>query len=499
MFEELKYPYFLSPVDVRPRSEKYVLNKHGKVRQYDAIKHHHGKPDGWLTANEQVIKVNLIGKLLTLALNKYAALDPLGIGIMYEAGKPGWNDAMNGLPGLFGSGVGETIELRKIVKFIKKLLGKYPDASVHILKSTALFANQLKLADSYEKRVDALEQYRASLKEDQETFEFSAQSFISLIKQMDETLKDGLKRAKTLDPVYPTYLTFEAKTYEKQQKDGKDVIGDYGLPLVTVTDFEVKPIVPFLEAPARYLSKLAKPEEAKTIYEAVKASLLYDKKLAFYQTSVPLDTTSDEVGRIKAFQKGWLERESNFLHMTYKYLLSLLKVGLYEEFYEEAKTNFTCFMDSAVYGRSPLENSSFIATSSNLDQTKHGQGFVARLSGSTSEMLSMWRYMFLGKDIFKVVDGELVFELQPKLHHAYFKDGVAKTNLFRTTEIIYHNPDNLNTYDKDVKISHYELYTANGVEIVEGSQITSLQALSVRNREVKKIKAYLKGGNKIYV
>lgn len=494
LFDENKYPYFLSPVDVRPRKEKYVLNKHGKVRQYDAIKHHHGKSDGWLTASGDIIKVNLIGKLLTLALNKYAALDPLGIGVMYEAGKPGWNDAMNGLPGLFGSGVGETIELRKIVKFIKKLLAKYPEKSIYILKSTALFANQLKLADSYETRVDALEQYRASLKEDQEVFEFSAQSFISLIKQMDEILKDGLNRAKTLDAVYPTYLTFEAKSYTMQQKDGENIIGEYGLPLVDVTDFEVKPIVPFLEAPARYLSKLAKPEEAKAIYETVKASKLYDEKLKFYQTSVPLDTTPDEIGRIKAFQKGWLERESNFLHMTYKYLLSLIKVGLYEEFYEETKTNFTCFMDSAVYGRSPLENSSFIATSSNLDETKHGQGFVARLSGSTSEMLSMWRYMFLGKDIFKVLDGQLVFELQPKLHHTYFKDGIAKTNLFRTTEIIYHNPDGLNTYDKDVRVSHYELYTKDGVEMIEGSQITGFNAENIRSKKVLKINAYIKGG-----
>ncbi len=34
-------------------------------------------------------------------------LDPESKGLMYEGGKPGWNDAMNGLPGLFGSGVSE--------------------------------------------------------------------------------------------------------------------------------------------------------------------------------------------------------------------------------------------------------------------------------------------------------------------------------------------------------------------------------------------------------
>ena len=31
-----------------------------------------------------------------------------------EAGKPGWNDAMNGLPGLLGSGMPETCEAWRI-------------------------------------------------------------------------------------------------------------------------------------------------------------------------------------------------------------------------------------------------------------------------------------------------------------------------------------------------------------------------------------------------
>jgi hypothetical protein len=30
---------------------------------------------------------------------KFSTLDPYGMGIEMEGGKPGWNDAMNGLPG----------------------------------------------------------------------------------------------------------------------------------------------------------------------------------------------------------------------------------------------------------------------------------------------------------------------------------------------------------------------------------------------------------------
>jgi len=34
-----------------------------------------------------------------------------------EADRPGWCDALNGLPGLFGSSVNETLELKRLVDF----------------------------------------------------------------------------------------------------------------------------------------------------------------------------------------------------------------------------------------------------------------------------------------------------------------------------------------------------------------------------------------------
>ena len=493
-FGDVKYKYFVSPVDVKPRSEKTVLTKQGLVRQYDAIKHHH-EPDGWLLDQKgEAIKVNLAGKLLTLIVNKYAALDSENMGIMYEAGKPGWNDAMNGLPGLFASGISETIELQKLAKTLKKKLAYYPDASIYILKSTAELANHLVVAHTFEDRIGALEHYRKCLKDKQEVYEFTAKSFVNLLDLITATLKAGLAKAKRINPVYPTYLTYEVTEYDKVLREGKEVIGDYGLPLVNAKKYDLKPISTFLEAPARYISRIAKKEEAKQIYDDIKQSGLYDKVLKFYQTSVALDQDTDEIGRIKAFQKGWLERESNFLHMTYKYLLSILKAGLYDEFYEEIKTNLTCFMDPVIYGRNPLENSSFIATSSNLDPSKHGQGFVARLSGSTAEMLSMWRYMFLGSKLFEVVDHELNFKLSPKLHHSFFKDGKVKTLLFKNTEIEYINEDMRNTYDSDVLIDRMEIYTDKDTYLIEGSLLKGIMAETVRRGEVLKIKAYLKGG-----
>lgn len=91
--------------------------------------------------------------------------------------------------------------------------------------------------------------------------------------------------------------------------------------------------------------KLAGEEQARAMYERIKASELYDPELGMYKTSVSLEEESDEIGRIRAFTAGWLERESVFLHMTYKYLLSLLKAGLYDEFFSEIRLSLIPFLD----------------------------------------------------------------------------------------------------------------------------------------------------------
>ena len=44
-------------------------------------------------------KSSAIAKLFLLGTIKYATRDAYGMGIEYEGGRPGWNDAMNGLAG----------------------------------------------------------------------------------------------------------------------------------------------------------------------------------------------------------------------------------------------------------------------------------------------------------------------------------------------------------------------------------------------------------------
>jgi len=500
---EKTVPFFVSPVTVLPRNEKYVLKPNGTVRQYDAVHHIANAPaSAWLTNDSGELRVNIFGKLLTLALNKYAHLDPNGIGLSYEAEKPGWNDAMNGVPGLFGSGVSETIELKKLVAFLLDSAHLYQKQSVSLLKSTDALALALgkitanQSFDAWDARMTELEKYRVQLTTPQSIVHNNIENYLPILELMNRDLTAALVKAKAARDIYPTYLIYEATGYEPILENGVPKKAANGFPLVRVTGFKMQALPAFLEAPARYLSSLSPKAEAQTLYQTIKLTGLYDQGNHFYQTSESLNGWTHEIGRIRAFTPGWLERESNFLHMTYKYLLGLLKAGLYDEYYEEIKTNFTCFMDPKVYGRSPLENSSFIATTSNPDPKKHGQGFYARLSGSTAEVLSMWRQMFIGAHPFLYENHRLIFRLTPKLPKSFFVKGTVETKLFGETRIVYHNPGLINTYDPSAHIEKIELHIAGTVHLIVGDKVEGPLAESIRSGRVSDIHVYIEGGAK---
>ena len=50
-----------------------------------------------------------------------------------ECDKPGWNDAMNGLPGLFASSLGESIEILRLINFLKTYTTQFNDRNIDIL------------------------------------------------------------------------------------------------------------------------------------------------------------------------------------------------------------------------------------------------------------------------------------------------------------------------------------------------------------------------------
>ncbi|NCP83083.1 MAG: hypothetical protein GW826_12410, partial [Rhodoferax sp.] len=240
---------------------------------------------------------------------------------------------------------------------------------------------------------------------------------------------------------------------------------------VRALKFRHKAVSAFLEGTVQALRTVGSAVEAKALYEAVRASMLYDTKLGMYRVNAPLDDMSFEIGRSKIFAPGWLENESIFLHMHYKFLLETLRSGLHAEFFADLQKGLVAFLDPSTYGRSPLENSSFIASSRFPDAKVHGVGFVARLSGATAEWISMVLHMGLGAAPFVVEAGELRFKPQPVLADWLFTSqasgGFAANSfgfkLFGKTWVVYNNPKRQNTFGQDaVAPVAFELTYAEG-------------------------------------
>jgi hypothetical protein len=129
-------------------------------------------------------------------------------------------------------------------------------------------------------------------------------------------------------------------------------------------------------------------------------------------------------------EAGW-KNESIWLHMEYKYLLEVLRSGLYEEFFSDFKNCLVPFLNPKQYTRSILENSSFIVSSANSDKGLHGAGFVARLSGSTAELIHIWLVMNMGlKPFYLNKQEELCLEFKPILPGFLFTDKETEIDYF---------------------------------------------------------------------
>jgi hypothetical protein len=235
-------------------------------------------------------------------------------------------------------------------------------------------------------------------------------------------------------------------------------------------------------------------KKAKLLYNNIKRSELYDKALKMYRLNASLEKESLEIGRMRAFTPGWLENESVWLHMEYKYLLEVLRAGLYKEFYEEFKNQLIPFQDPERYGRSILENSSFIASSRFFDPALRGAGFVARLSGATAEFLHMLLIMNLGKRPFTVRDSKLYFSPSPVLEKALFTDkGYYSFNMFSNTAITYNNPKKKDTFgDNCVGVRQYKVRYRNlKVFTINSIQLGEPFSIDLRKGGIEKIDALL--------
>ena len=499
LFERRDFTYFDNAHTVQQRDQKLVLRKDGTVRQLHAVVVDAGKARMISRRTEQpnrmragsghgaIYRTTLLAKILNLVAVKSSLFDPFGIGLEMEAEKPGWCDALNGLPGLLGSSTHEAFALRRWVAFVRRSVTDHLRAGETVMVPTEVAAllNSLSAllagADlgnffpAWQRLANRREAFRAEIRlgvTGDETGLADA-DVLRFCDAVERVLSHGLARAVDADGLPVSYYTHEVAEHEvlpalptaAGDDDKPDVVH------VAARRFVQKPIAAFLEGTVHALRSVPSPAEALALHTAVRQSALFDRKLGMYRVNVPLDAESFEIGRSRIFAPGWLENESIFLHMHYKFMLETLRSGLAPQFFEDLKSGLVAFQDPAVYGRSPLENSSFIASSRFPDPKVHGTGFVARLSGATAEWISMVLHMGLGATPFRMVDGALRFEPKPVLADWLFtrapKDGFDADSygfkLFSTTWVVYRNPTRRATFgDGAVAPASFELRYADG-------------------------------------
>jgi len=562
--EELMYDnelrYFFSTATVRPRSEKYVLDytfdgKDLHVLQLEATYYDTDKAQeqedfrsdktgllgieaSWQRTKSGVTFMSTpIAKLFLLGSIKFAMRDAWGMGVEYEGGRPGWLDSMNGLPGMVGSGMPETYELLLLLKYVKKVVDKYDrDVVVPAELGTMITAVEAALdelqSSSYkdtfplphdvpqplfeywDRVATAREDYRADVEYyfSGNTVSYTGAKVSAMLKRWIEEIELGIERAHNFGTkgfgddgtsgIPACFFSYDVTDWEVTGKQNS-----VGLPLVNAKAMKVGVFPMFLEGPVRYMKTIQDDEKKMTdMYERVLTSGLRDEKLKMYYLSASLTGQSYDMGRQIAFAPGWLENQSIWMHMSYKYYLQLLRGKLYDQFFSEYRGGgILPFMDPDTYGRPLTECSSFIASSAFPDPSIHGEGFLARLSGSTAEFMDIYQLMFYGPNMFYLnEDDKVEFQLTPAIPSWLFVDeesaGDAITDdegqylvsfkLFGEILVTYHNPDGSNLYG--VSPTSYTITMKDGsVEDVEGKFVPTELALKIRRRtEVASIDAF---------
>jgi len=514
LFHGKDYSFFDSAHFVLPRSRKYVMTAAG-LRQHGAVefrpekaaliasrpsRRHQARAQGGAGA---VVSTTLLGKILTLAANKLASLDPCGVGIEMEADRPGWCDALNGLPGLLGSSVNETIELKRLADFTAQALadseGECPlpvELAEFVAGLQALLRHPELTAGRFWRESQGLkEAYRERVFMGFDGTErgLAFAAVCDFLQAVSKHLDGAIAKARTPAGI-ATYFTHTA--------EGFGAAGE-------LAGLRQTPLPLFLEGFVHAL-RIAAPEEAQRLYRAVNASELFDRKLGMYRLNVPLGEGALALGRIGVFNYGWLENGSVFLHMHGKFVLEMVRRGLLREFYAQIDTLLVPFRDPAEYRRSPTENSSFLVGSGfTVDSREHGRGCVARLSGATVEFLQLWLHLFLGPKPFVFEDGRLLFRPAPGLSKAFFSAGEKTVNpfgeeevlpadsaacaVFGNTLLVYLNPQRLDTFGPAAASPRsFRLHGRDGsVQTVDGSCLEGDAAVALRLGKLRRVDVVL--------
>jgi hypothetical protein len=439
--------------------------------------------------------------------------------------------------GMVGSGMPETYELYLLLKYVKSVFDKYGRqivvpaelAKMVVTANTALddlldsgYVDAVELSKDVPKDLfeywDVVASARENYRNDVQYY-FSGNTTIigaknasAMISKWLHQIELGINRSRYFATVGfgddgtsgipATFFSYEVTDWELNENKN-----DVGLPCVNAKAMRVGNFPLFLEGPVRYMKTIQDDKKSmKDVYDRVLTSGLRDKELKMYFLSASLKGQTFDMGRQIAFAPGWLENQSIWMHMSYKYYLQLIRGKLYDQFFSEMKGATTLpFMDAKVYGRSLMECSSFIASSAFPDPSIHGEGFLARLSGSTAEFMSMWKLMFIGPTPFFLNEnGDVMFQLVPALPSWLFEDEesdaaplkdedgnlVVNFKLFASIVVTYHNPTGEHIFGVPPK--SYKVTMDDGDEIlVNGTAIPTDTALAIRRvKGVATIDAY---------
>jgi hypothetical protein len=538
-FEKSDYTYYDNDEIVVSRDKKYVLTDNG-VRQLGSVKKLKEKEKlikgrteypnivRTMFGNGEIYKTTLISKILCLIVNKAASLDPFGVGIEMEANKPGWCDALNGLPAILGSSINESAEVKRLSLLLLDIFNtnkidskRTMSIPIEVFKFfntlCTLLLDDMDEFEYWRKSNEAKEKYReetifglSGQEKEIQVGEFS--EFLNgLIRKLNRGLEKALDKSSG---IYYTYFINEVTDYEFiRDKNGAPKKDGKGYPYVRALSFTQRPIPYFLEGPVHMLRIENDIEKSRGLYKAIKKSGLYDEKLKMYKVNDNIMNETREVGRQNVFPRGWLENEAVFLHMEYKYMLELLKSGLYDEYFECFKDCLIPFISPEVYGRSILENSSFIASSVHPDKKVHGRGFVSRLTGASAEYISMWLYMTSGLKPFYLENyTDLCLEFKPVLPSWLFTTEEKNIVFYRDMKemrltlpantftfsflgkiiVILHNQNRKDTVGPmGAKISMIKLFKDDKTVVIDGGIIRGSFAKQVRNGEIDRIEIFM--------
>ena len=449
---------------VVPRREKYALRAAGPLQV-------HAVADG-TPAPGRLPPTTVLGKLCALVAVKAVSFDYEGRGIEMEAGRPAWNDSLNGLPGLFGSSTCEAAELGRLATWLAEHLPTAPDTRLPV--EVADFIEEVNAdlaahAYSWERAAALRETYRARLRQGA-----SGQTRVIRGAVLAQLLDGAARRAhaaikRSIDPQSGLLHTYYTNTPVLRELAATNGPGDIA---AAITRFVPKPLPLYLEGQVHWLRLRSGAARGRAIYEAVRRSPLFDTALQMYKLNECLDGCPPEIGRARTFTRGWFENESIWLHMSYKYLLELVRAGLYEEFFRDARTMLVPFMNPEVYGRSILENSSFLGSSANPDPHTGGE---------------------LRFRVRPALPGEWFTTAPAKMRHgeqdvAIPADCLACT-LLGTVLLVYHNESRKDTFGPGgVRPVRHVL---DERDRLEGDSVGSEAARRIRERECRRLDVWL--------